>query len=269
MIEVKNLTKTFVNTVAVDNISFAVEDNEILGFLGPNGAGKTTTMRILACFMPATSGKAFVEGFDVMSQIGPAVTVFGSARTPPDRADYRQAVKLGGRLVREGFAVITGGGPGIMEAASKGAFEAGGPSVGLNIVIPFEQKPNPYLNVEINFDYFFARKVMFVKYALGVVCFPGGFGTLDELFETLTLIQTQKTEPSPLVLMGKDYWGPLVDWLRQTVLDDYAAISPEDLDLFRVTDDVDEAIDHIKTRYAQAGPLWQQPEREIVRRQPS
>jgi uncharacterized protein (TIGR00730 family) len=208
----------------------------------------------------------FVEGFDLMSQLGPAVSVFGSARTPPDRADYKQAVEAGSKLVRAGFAVITGGGPGTMEAASKGAHEAGGVSVGLNIVIPQEQDTNPYLNLEVNFDYFFARKVMFVKYACGLVCFPGGFGTMDELFETLTLMQTQKTKPSPVALVGTKFWMPLIDWFRTTMLERYAAISPEDLDLFLLTDDVDAAVGHIKENYEEAGVVWKQPERELIRR---
>jgi uncharacterized protein (TIGR00730 family) len=194
-----------------------------------------------------------------MSRLGPAVTVYGSARTPPDRPDYLQAVKLAGKLVDAGFAVVTGGGPGIMEAANKGAFEAGGTSVGLNIVIPHEQKPNPHINVGLNFDYFFARKVMFVKYAVALVCFPGGFGTMDELFETLTLIQTQKTRPSPVVLVGKRFWTPLVDWLRSVLLEGYGNISREDLDLFMLTDDVDEAVEHIVRNFQEAGPLWEHP----------
>ncbi len=201
----------------------------------------------------------FVEGFDVMSRLGAAVTVFGSARTAPDKPAYQQAVDLSRKLIAEGFAVITGGGPGIMEAANKGALEARGTSVGLNIAIPQEQKPNPYINVGLDFDYFFARKVMFVKYAFGVVCFPGGFGTLDELFETLTLIQTQKTNPSPVVLIGSSYFGPLVNWLRSTLLEEHATISPEDLDLFMLTDDVDEAVAHIVGHYKEAGPLWKHP----------
>ena len=208
----------------------------------------------------------FVEGFDLMSQLGPAVSVFGSARTTPGRADYQQAVEVGAKLVRAGFAVITGGGPGTMEAASKGAHEAGGVSVGLNIVIPQEQDPNPYLTLEVNFDYFFARKVMFVKYASGLICFPGGFGTMDELFETLTLLQTQKTKPSPVALVGTKFWTPLIDWFRTTMLEQYAAISPEDLDLFLLTDDLDAAVEHMEEHYQEAGVVWQQPERELIRR---
>jgi uncharacterized protein (TIGR00730 family) len=201
----------------------------------------------------------FVDGFDVLGRLGPGVSVFGSARTPGNRRPYQQAVEMGRRLAEEGFAVITGGGPGIMEAANKGAFEAGGTSLGLNITIPQEQKANPYLNIRLDFKYFFARKVMFVKYAVALVCFPGGFGTLDELFETLTLIQTQKTPPSPVVLIGSEYWSPLVNWFRGTLLEEHQAISPEDLDLVMVTDDVEEAVAHILRKYRQAGPLWEPP----------
>ncbi|MFG0250667.1 MAG: TIGR00730 family Rossman fold protein [Phycisphaeraceae bacterium JB051] len=184
----------------------------------------------------------FVEGFETLNDIGPAVTVFGSARTKIDDPYYLKAVECGRKLVTQKLAVITGGGPGIMEAANKGAFEAGGTSVGLNISLPMEQHPNPYQTHEINFRYFFARKVMFVKYAIGFICFPGGFGTMDEFFESMTLIQTHKTAPFPVVLIGKDFWSGLVDWIKQTMLEKHACISPEDLDLFRITDSVDEAV---------------------------
>jgi len=205
----------------------------------------------------------FVEGFDVMSRIGPAVTVYGSARTPREAPAYHQAMQLGHDLVCRGFAVITGGGPGIMEAANRGAFEAGGTSVGLNIVLPMEQKPNRYQNVSLHFDYFFARKMMFVKYAVAMVGFPGGYGTLDEFFESLTLLQTQRTKPSPVVLIGKKFWTPMIDWLRGTLLEEHQTISPEDLDLFLLTDDVDEAVDHIVRKCPECGPLWDQPTRQI------
>lgn len=188
----------------------------------------------------------FVEGFETLSDIGPAVTVFGSARTKPDNAFYQKAVECGSKLVTNNFAVITGGGPGIMEAANKGAYEAKGTSVGLNISLPMEQNPNPYQTHEITFRYFFARKVMFVKYAVGFICFPGGFGTMDEFFESMTLIQTHKTSPFPVVLIGKDFWSGLVDWIKQTMLEKNACISPEDLNLFRITDDIDEAVRIIK-----------------------
>lgn len=183
----------------------------------------------------------FVEGFDTMQRIGRAVTVFGSARTPRDHPQYKQAVALGQRLAEHDFAVITGGGPGIMEATNRGAYEAGGRSVGLNISLPMEQAPNPYQTHELHFHYFFVRKVMFVKYAYGFINFSGGFGTMDEFFESMTLVQTQKIAPFPIVCFGSDFWNPLVDWMRQKMCNDYGTISSEDLDRFRVTDDVDEA----------------------------
>lgn len=226
----------------------------------PDGPSAQETWRIFRIMAE------FVEGFDELSKLGPAVTIFGSARTQPDHKYYELAERTAAALARAGQAVITGGGPGIMEAANKGASEADGTSVGLNIVIPQEQQPNPYINLGINFDYFFARKVMFVKYSMAIVCFPGGFGTLDELFETLTLMQTQKASPSPIVLIGSDYWGPAVDWLRSTLLEEYAAISPEDMDLFVLTDDLDEAITHIVRNCEGAGPLWDHPSRAYGRR---
>lgn len=148
-----------------------------------------------------------------------------------------------------------------MEAANRGAFEAGGTSVGLNIVLPQEQKPNHFQNVSLHFDYFFARKVMFVKYATGLICFPGGYGTLDEVFETLTLMQTARTPPSPVVLMGSAFWNPLVDWMSRTLAGEYRTISPEDLDLFIVTDDSQEAVEHILARCPHCGPVWEYPSR--------
>jgi len=191
----------------------------------------------------------FVEGIEVMSQVGRAVSVFGSSRTAPGDPYYELAVKLGGRLAEHKFAVITGGGPGIMEAANKGAYEAGGESIGLNIALPHEQLPNPYQTVGMDFHYFFARKVMFVKYADAFVCFPGGFGTMDEFFESMTLIQTDKTPPMQVVLMGRDFWTPAVDWMRDVMLGRFHNISPEDLDLFSLTDDVDEACQLICEHY--------------------
>lgn len=190
----------------------------------------------------------FVDGFETMSQVGQAICVFGSARTRSDTPLYARAVQLGRKLVDGGFSVITGGGPGVMEAANKGAFEAGGTSVGLNITLPHEQEANPYQNISIEFRYFFVRKVIFVKYCLGMVCLPGGFGTMDEFFETMTLIQTGKIVAYPVVLYDKKFWSPIVEVMRQTMLDEYATISPEDLDLFLITDDVDEAVSHLRTR---------------------
>jgi len=184
----------------------------------------------------------FVDGFDMMSEIGAGVTVFGSARTKPGEKYYEMAVDCGSKICAKKFAVITGGGPGIMEAANKGAMQCGGHSVGLNIDLPFEQTPNPYQSHKLNFRYFFVRKVMFVKYACGFIIFPGGFGTLDELFETITLIQTQKIHPFPVVLIGTEFWGGLLDWARKTMDQGHHTISPEDMDLIKVTDDVDEAV---------------------------
>jgi hypothetical protein len=184
----------------------------------------------------------FVDGFDVMSGVGPAISIFGSARTDPNDQYYKMAEDLSGRLARHGMAVITGGGPGIMEAANKGAYEAGGASIGLNISLPMEQTANPYQTISLNFHYFFCRKVMFVKYAMAFVCFPGGFGTMDEFFESMTLIQTNKIGHFPVVLIGKAFWEPLCDWMRRVMLEQYATISPEDLSLFVITDDLDEAV---------------------------
>jgi uncharacterized protein (TIGR00730 family) len=183
----------------------------------------------------------FVEGFGALAELGPAISVFGSARTTPDEPSYAQAVEIGRRLVAAGFAVVTGGGPGIMEAANKGACEAGGVSVGLGIELPFETGLNAYVDVGLNFRYFFARKTMFVKYAQGFIVLPGGFGTFDELFEALTLVQTQKVTSFPIVLVGSAYWSGLVDWLAATVLAD-GKVSAPDLQMFRVTDDVEEAV---------------------------
>jgi uncharacterized protein (TIGR00730 family) len=183
----------------------------------------------------------FVDGFGTLAELGPAVSVFGSARTRPDDPLYATTVTLAGRLATAGLAVITGGGPGIMAAANQGAAEAGGTSVGLGIELPFESGLNPYVNLGINFRYFFARKTMFVKYAQGFVVMPGGFGTLDELFESLTLVQTRKVTSFPVVLFGRSYWQGLLDWLRSTALS-HGTISAGDLDLFTVTDDVDEAV---------------------------
>ncbi len=188
----------------------------------------------------------FVDGFETLSGLGRAVTVFGSARTPEDHPFYQQAVELGRRFTEEGFGVITGGGPGIMAAANRGAYDAGGKSVGLNITLPMEQLPNPYQTHQLNFHYFFVRKVMFVKYASAFINFPGGFGTLDEFFESMTLIQTEKIEPFPVICIGKDYWQGMVDWLRETVLQGHENIDPDDMQRFLVTDDIEEAIQVVK-----------------------
>jgi len=183
----------------------------------------------------------FVEGFDTLARMGPAVTIFGSARTKRPDPEYAAAERTARLLVEAGFGVITGGGPGIMEAANKGATEAGGTSVGLNIELPFEQGTNPFVRVPINFRYFFVRKTMFVKYAEGFVIFPGGFGTMDELFEALTLVQTGKVRNFPLVLFGSAYWGGLYDWLLETMAK-RGNIAPDDLRFLSVTDSPEEAV---------------------------
>ncbi len=193
----------------------------------------------------------FVDGYDRMSKIGPGVSVFGSARTKPDSKYYQMAVEVSRLLAEGGYGVITGGGPGIMEAGNKGAQEGGGKSVGLNIDLPFEQNHNPYIDREHNleFDYFFVRKVMFVKYAQGFVVLPGGFGTLDELFEALTLIQTKKINNRPVVLIGKTYWTGLIDWIKENMLEMESNISEKDLDLFGIVDTAQEAYNYIDDFY--------------------
>ena len=189
----------------------------------------------------------FVNGFEQMGMIEPCVSIFGSARTKPDHKVYKQTVEIAEKIVRHGFGVITGGGPGLMEAANKGAQQGGGTSVGLTIELPFEQDENTFIdkNKSINFDYFFVRKVMFIKYAQAFVVMPGGFGTLDELFEALTLIQTEKITKFPIVLFGSEFWSGLMGWIKNTLLSEYENISLEDLDLIKVVDDVDEAVEHV------------------------
>ncbi len=186
----------------------------------------------------------FVEGFGALAELGPAVSVFGSARTHPHDPVYELAVQVGKALAEAGYAVVTGGGPGTMEAANRGALEAGGLSVGLGIELPFEAGLNQYVDLGVNFRYFFVRKTMFVKSAEGFVVLPGGMGTLDELFEALTLVQTQKVTRFPIVLMGTEYWAGLLDWLRATCVE-AGTINEEDIDLVHLTDDVDEAVAHI------------------------
>jgi uncharacterized protein (TIGR00730 family) len=181
-----------------------------------------------------------IEGFDTLAHLGPAVCIFGSARTQENDPDYRDCVALARGLAQQGFAIITGGGPGIMEAANKGAVEGGGQSVGCNIELPFEQRTNPYVQIPINFRYFFVRKTMFVKYAEAYIIFPGGFGTMDELFEALTLVQTGKIRNFPIVLFGRDYWTGLVEWIRATMVPE-GKIAPDDMRLLVITDSVDEA----------------------------
>lgn len=188
----------------------------------------------------------FVEGVEEMHDIGPAVSIFGSARMKPDDPYYQHAVDISGMLAENGFAIITGGGGGIMEAANKGATEKKGKSVGLNIVLPMEQKPNPYSNIKVEFNYFFVRKVMFVKYAMAYVVLPGGFGTLDEMFEAVTLIQTKRVKPLPVILFGSEYWGGLVEWIKARLLEGHF-ISPKDMDILKITDDPEEILNIVKS----------------------
>jgi len=187
----------------------------------------------------------FIEGFEVLGKIPPAVAIFGSARSHPEDPDYQKAERTAAKLAKQGYAVITGGGPGIMEAANKGASEAGGVSVGLNIDLPFEQKPNDYIGTCLDFRYFFARKVMFVKYSVAFVIFPGGFGTLDEFFESIELIQTRKIKPFPVVLVGRRYWRGLTSWMEKTLLAQ-SKITSQDMNLFSTTDDPEEVVRFIR-----------------------
>jgi uncharacterized protein (TIGR00730 family) len=210
-------------------------DQRLLDSRGPTDWVHTDPWRVLRI------QSEFIEGFGSLAELGPAISVFGSARTPRDDPTYAMAVDLGRLLVEAGFAVITGGGPGTMEAANRGASEAGGTSVGLGIELPFEQGLNAWVDVGIDFRYFFARKTMFVKYAQGFVVLPGGMGTLDELFEAVTLVQTQKVTSFPIVCLGTDYWSGLVDWLRHTVAG-RGNVSLADVDLLQLTDDPGEAV---------------------------
>ncbi|WP_375483823.1 TIGR00730 family Rossman fold protein [uncultured Jatrophihabitans sp.] len=236
-------------------------DQRLLDSRGPSDWVHTDPWRVLRI------QSEFVEGFGLLAELPKAVSVFGSARTGPDHPEYEIARRLGSALAVAGFAVITGGGPGAMEAANRGACEAGGVSVGLGIELPFEQSLNHWVDIGINFRYFFARKTMFVKYAQAFVILPGGFGTLDETFEALTLVQTQKVTRFPVILFGSAYWGGLIDWLRSTVRE-AGKIGEHDLDLLHVTDDVDDAVGHIlaaeSERSAQA-----QAERAAVADRPS
>ncbi|MBS1650788.1 MAG: TIGR00730 family Rossman fold protein [Bacteroidetes bacterium] len=194
----------------------------------------------------------FVEGFEKMSRIGPCVSIFGSARTKPDNKYYIMAEEIAYKLVHEGYGIISGGGPGIMEAANKGARRGNGKSVGLNILLPFEQKNNDYIDPDknINFDYFFVRKTIFLKYSQGFIGMPGGFGTMDELFESLTLVQTHKIAQFPVVLVGSEYWGGMLDWIKNTMLKQEKNINEQDLELFKVVDTADEAVKHIVEFYS-------------------
>jgi len=213
----------------------------------------------------------FVDGFEMMARVPPGVSVFGSSRAGPDHPYYRRAEETGGLIAEAGFSVITGAGGGLMEAANKGAKEAGGESIGLNIVLPFEQVANPFLTKVINFRYFFVRKVMFSKYASGMIFFPGGYGTLDEFYDAITLIQTEKIHRLPVVLMGTDFWQGQLDWLRETVLGRFEHVLPEDLDLAYLTDDPAEAVRHIvehpSARDRETWPdpsKWNTPEGKVM-----
>ncbi len=216
-------------------VDLSTTDQRLLDSRGPTDWVHTDPWRVLRI------QSEFVEGFGALAELGPAIGVFGSARTHQDDPYYAKGEELGRRIVEAGFAVITGGGPGAMEAANKGASQAGGVSVGLGIELPFEIGLNEWVDVGVNFRYFFARKTMFVKYSRGFVVLPGGLGTLDELFEALTLVQTQKVTSFPVVLIGTEYWSGLLDWLRDTVLAD-GKLSEADLDMLVVTDDVEEAV---------------------------
>jgi uncharacterized protein (TIGR00730 family) len=211
-------------------------DQNLLDRHGPSDWVHTDPWRVLRI------QAEFVEGFGALAEVPRAVTVFGSARTQPGHPEYHAAMAIGGALAQAGFAVITGGGPGVMEATNRGASEAGGYSIGLGIELPFEQSLNEWVDLGINFRYFFARKTMFVKYSQAFVCLPGGFGTLDELFEALTLVQTHKITRFPIILFGTKYWAGLVDWLRDS-LGGSGKISPGDLGLLHVTDSVEEVCD--------------------------
>ena len=189
----------------------------------------------------------FVEGFETLTTLGPAISVFGSARAEPDNPEYKNAEAIARLAVKDGYAVITGAGPGVMEAANKGAREAGGKSIGLNIELPFEQKPNEYITTLLNFHYFFCRKVMFVKYSQAFVILPGGFGTMDELFESITLVQTKRIKPFSIVLLGCDYWSGLIEWIRARLLKE-KKISAKDMEIIKVVDTPEDAIKIIKER---------------------
>jgi uncharacterized protein (TIGR00730 family) len=221
-------------------------DQQLLDSRGPSDWVHQDPWRVLRI------QSEFVEGFGALAELGPAISVFGSARTREGTVEYESGVRIGRALADAGFAVITGGGPGAMEAANRGAGEAGGVSVGLGIELPFEQGLNPYVDIGVNFRYFFVRKTMFVKSASGFIVLPGGFGTLDELFEALTLVQTKKVTRFPIVLFGTAYWRGLVDWVRGTLVAGGKA-SEHDLDLFHVTDDVDEAV-AVVTKESEAAP---------------
>jgi len=201
----------------------------------------------------------FVEGFEELSTLGKAVTIFGSARTKPEDKFYREAEQTARLLAKAGFSIITGGGPGIMEAANRGAFDNGSPSIGLNISLPHEQESNRYQTISLDFHYFYARKVMFVKYASAFICFPGGYGTLDEFFETITLVQTMKIEAFPILLYGSAHWTGLVEWMRKQLIPHF--IDGEDIDIFRLVDSPEQAVREV--RYGVRKPWWRPADKEL------
>ncbi len=217
-------------------------DQRLLDSRGPTDWVHTDPWRVLRI------QAEFVEGFGALAEVPKAVTVFGSARTGRDHPEYEQGRQLGAALAAAGYAVITGGGPGTMEAVNRGCAEAGGLSVGLGIELPFEQGLNPWVDLGVNFRYFFVRKTMFMKYAQAIICLPGGFGTLDELFESLTLVQTKKVTKFPVVLFGKSYWQGLYDWVRQSAMGG-GKVSEKDLDLLHLTDDIDDAVRVVENSY--------------------
>jgi uncharacterized protein (TIGR00730 family) len=226
-------------TLRRGQVEASTTDQRLLDTRGPSDWVHTDPWRVMRI------QSEFVEGFGLLAELPAAVSVFGSARTATDHPDYRDAERLGAALARAGYAVITGGGPGTMEAANRGASRAGGISVGLGIELPFEQQLNPWVDIGLNFRYFFVRKTCFVKYSQAFVVLPGGFGTMDELFEALTLVQTRKVTSFPVVLYRSEYWRGLTDWLRQTMLDT-EKIASADLDLIRLSDDVDEVVEVIR-----------------------
>lgn len=227
----------------MENVEQSAESRRMKEWTKMKGENAWTMFKVIA---------EFVDGFEKLNSIGPCVSIFGSARTKPDHPYYQKAVDIAKRFTEGGYGIITGGGPGIMEAGNKGAHQSGGVSVGLNIELPFEQHHNPYIDNDKSLDhrYFFVRKVMFVKYAQAFIVLPGGFGTMDELFEVLTLIQTRKITRVPIVLVGASFWTGLKDWIVQTMLEQERNINPDDLDLFHITDDVDDVFNYIDEFYS-------------------
>ncbi|OZE98010.1 TIGR00730 family Rossman fold protein [Rhodococcoides fascians] len=222
------------------NSETSTSDQRLLDQRGPGNWIHTDTWRVLRI------QSEFVEGFGALAEVPRAVTVFGSARTPQDHPEYERSRQLGKSLAEAGFAVITGGGPGVMEGANRGASDADGFSIGLGIELPFEQGLNDWVDLGVNFRYFFVRKTMFVKYSQAFVCLPGGFGTLDELFEALTLVQTQKVTRFPIILLGTDFWSGLIEWIKNTLVAE-GKVSPSDLELIHCTDSVEEAVRMIES----------------------